>query len=366
MSSPDVSLVYIVILNTNGWRDTLECLESVFRLDHPRFRAVVCDNGSPDGSMEKICAWARGELESGSSDDPRLQQLVRPPVDKPVPYRRYDWRAAGAGRLARDWDAALDEATGDEDSPLILIQNGGNLGFGAGNNTGLRYALSRGDLDCAWLLNNDTVVEPPALSELVRVLEATPGAGFCGSTVRFYGEPDTIQTHGGSVYNRWLATQDHVGSHRPVSRPLDPAEVVRRMDYVYGASVLVTRDLLEQIGLLCEDYFLYFDEIDWAARARGRFGLAYAPDSVVYHKEGATVDARGRGGAKSKLADYHAVANRLVYTRRFHPLCLPTVYAGFAAVLVNRVRRRQWDRLLPVVQLALGKPPKELLDADQG
>jgi len=54
--------VYVVILNWNGWQDTIECLESVFRLDYPSFRVIVCDNGPRDGSPEHIRAWAEGSL----------------------------------------------------------------------------------------------------------------------------------------------------------------------------------------------------------------------------------------------------------------------------------------------------------------
>lgn len=353
--------VFIVLLNYECWPDTIECLESVLRLTHADFTAVVCDNGSRDGSVDHIRDWAEGR-EAPPEVSGSLRPLTDPPVDKPVPLAIYAWPDARGGRTARDWDAALEHRSGDGDPRLVVIRNDANMGFGAGNNTGMRFALAQETFDHVWLLNNDTVVEPDALTHLVDTLRDRPDAGFCGSTVLFYDDPETIQAQGGSAYNRWLGTQRHVGDHRAASNPMPAGEVLDAMDYCYGASTLVRRDVLEQVGLLCEDFFLYFDEVEWAARARGSFAMAYAPGSRVYHKEGATAGAKGRGSTKSRLADFHAIRNRLEFTRRYHPQCLPTVYLGIGGVLFNRVRRGQWDRLLPVVRLALGARVEDLLD----
>src|SRR5215216_1773411 len=76
--------VHILLLNFNGWRDTLECLESVLRLDYPDFRVIVCDNGSSDGSGERIRAWAEGSEPAPTSDVASLAQLVDPPIGKPL------------------------------------------------------------------------------------------------------------------------------------------------------------------------------------------------------------------------------------------------------------------------------------------
>src|SRR5438270_10146062 len=76
--------VYAIIVNFNGWRDTLECLESLLRSDYPALRVLVCDNASEDASVDKLAAWARGELPASPPIDSRLSDLGRPPVRKPV------------------------------------------------------------------------------------------------------------------------------------------------------------------------------------------------------------------------------------------------------------------------------------------
>src|SRR5215216_1455804 len=101
--------VHILLLNFNGWRDTLECLESVLRLDYPDFRVIVCDNGSSDGSVDRITAWAEGSEPAPKSDIPSLARLVDPPIGKPVPYVSYTRAEAergGRGNAADD-DARL-------------------------------------------------------------------------------------------------------------------------------------------------------------------------------------------------------------------------------------------------------------------
>ncbi len=103
------------------------------------------------------------------------------------------------------------------------------------------------------------------------------------------------------------------------------------MDYVFGASMLATRPFLEAVGPLFEGYFLYGEEHDWALRARGRFGLAYAPRSVVDHKAGVTAGSSRSSSQRSASSEYYLVRSRVLLARRFHPWWVPTV-AAFAAL----------------------------------
>ena len=290
--------VFIIVLNWNGWQDTLECLASLTNLNYPNYEIIVVDNNSENGSEEKI-------------------------------------------------------RTAFPD--LTLLQSGANLGFAGGNNVGLSYALGR-NFDFVWLLNNDTVVEPDALSELLKRAQTEPKVDMCGSTLVYYHNRDMIQAYGGGTYNKWLGLSKKLGHGRLRSEPVSAAEVERKLDYIEASSLLVSRRFLETVGLMNESYFLYYEEIDWVTRAGGAFRLGYTKNSVVYHKEGSSI-----GGSdyavkqKSWTADYYAVRNRLLITRRFFPRALPTVYLSLIAVVLNRVRRRQWKRVKMVVDLALGK-----------
>ncbi len=286
--------VFIVILNWNGLADTLGCLESLSNLNYPNFEVIMVDNASSDGSEEVL-------------------------------RERFPQH--------------------------IVIQSGANLGFAGGTNVGLRYALGYG-ADYAWLLNNDTLVEPDALTQLVARMQEKPDAGLCGSTLVYHHDRSKIQAYGGATYNKWLSTSHHIGQDAPSARGVDAEEVEEQLDYLVGASCLASRELLEEVGLLSEDYFLYYEELDWATRAKGRYTLAFAPLSVVYHKEGGSIGSSSEGAKKSRLADYYGVRNRLLYTRKHAPEALPSVYLGLLITIVNRVQRRQWERIPMILGLA--------------
>lgn len=325
-------VVYAVILNWNGWHDTLPCLESLLQCDYPNLRVIVCDNGSTDTSQTRIREWAAGHLEVPRPAGGTLRRLIG--NNSPAPVELQELDRAAATRPSPPRAAA----------PLVLIQNGRNLGFAGGNNVGLRYALAQPDCDYVWLLNNDTLVARDALSEMVARLQAEPGAGVCGATLLDYDRPRTVQALAGARFNPWLGTIAPVGAGLSLDDRPPATAVEAALDYVIGACMLVSRSWLEEVGLLSEDYFLYFEEVDWASRAAGRYRQVYAPRSLVYHKQGASIG----GPAANPRMDGLALRNRLRFTRRHHPWALPTVWLGMTGVLLLRILRRQW-RHVPVV-----------------
>lgn len=313
--------VAIVVLNWNSWQDTLECLESVFRCDYPDYRVIIVDNGSTDGSVERILAWTDGTSAAISAQG-CLQKFVTPPVPKPVQCRVID------RRTAEQEQAAIS-------SPLLIITAGGNLGFAGGNNVALRYLARQDDWRYVWLLNNDTVISPDALQALVRRLDESPAAGMCGSLLPYYDRPDIIWAQGGGSLNRWLAKSACIGNGLPLGQGYSRADVERLMKYVAWASLLVTRQFIEEIGLMSEEYFLYYEEPDWAFRGKHHFGLVYAPESVVYHKVGmCTLKGTQPDSSIDRPEDY-IFRNSLRFTLKFSPWAFPLV---FVRVAFNRVR----------------------------
>lgn len=264
--------VFIIVLNWNGWQDTAACIESCRRLTYPGARIIVVDNGSTDGS----------------------ETILR------------------------------------ERFPNVeVIQAGGNLGFAGGNNVGIRRALTEG-ADYVWLLNNDTVVEPAALSELVRVAESDDRIGIVGSKIVYYDDPHLLWYAG--------ATLDPAHPHRPAHRGLREEDrgqydETAETGYVTGCSLLARRGMIERIGLLDDNLFLYFEDVDWSARARhAGWRLMYAPASVVRHKESASA-----GGAASPAVMYYTARNRLYFVQRNFPAKVVQAlwYDLYEHVLVN-------------------------------
>lgn len=343
----DGARVYVVVVNYRGWRDTIPCLESVLRSHYRDFQVVVCDNGSGDDSLERLERWAAGvEHPSPAAPGDALAPLFEPALPKPVAFARLSRAAAAAGG---------DETCGA--ARVVVVDAETNAGFAAGCNVGIRYALARGDAAFVWLLNNDAVVRPEALGALVERLRGRPDAGQCGSRILAYDAPDRAQCLGGVAYDRWWGRITPIGAGQPAAVDVDVAAVEQGMDYVAGASLMATREFIHAVGLMEERYFLYYEELDWATRGR-RFALAYAHDSVVYHREGRSVRAGGKAAPLSETAEYHGLRNRLAYTRRFFPVALPTVYLGMVAALLNRVRRGQLRRATLLARVLVGLPRK--------
>jgi hypothetical protein len=298
---------YIILLNWNGWRDTIECLESLFQLGDDNFRIIVCDNASSDDSLQQIKAWAQGTVAARALNG-ELDRFSSPPARKPVAYCELASAAVGCGEVSPE-------------ARLILIQTGANLGFAAGSNVGLRFALNDPNCKFCWLLNTDTVVAPDALAALRRTVEQNPDIGICGSLTLSYYAPKEVQALGGKSYNCWTS---RVRTLRPTSVDQLPASE-RSFDFVNGASMFVTRRFLETVGVMEESYFLYFEELDWAMRSKGRFLLGYAPQSIIYHKEGAQAGSSSDRMKRSLLSDRFLSKNRVLFTRRYLPWALPSV-----------------------------------------
>lgn len=299
--------VDIILVNWNGAADTLECLESVFRLHYPNYRVIVCDNASKDGSLERIEAWASVGVPVAPASQHFASLLNGPRLKEPFPFVRY----------AR---AAAESVTpGQKDPTLILIDTGGNLGFAGGNNVGLRYSLAQSDAKYMWLLNTDTVVHPEALTHLVDSAKRSDSIGSVGSLLVYYWNPKIVQAMGGGTFDLKTTTVKHIGVATHVEQsPLSLEQIETSTSYIVGASMLVTRPLLEEVGLMCEDYFLYFEELDWAFRAKNKFRLGFSPQSIVYHKV---------GGSSSKIQSVGALRflyrNKLKFIARHIPSRYP-------------------------------------------
>ncbi len=334
-------LVSVVIVNWNGWGDTIECLESVFRLDYPNLSVIVCDNGSQDNSLEKIRAWARGDIDVVSFGQPSLRTCSFPPVAKPIEYCDLNAAESGAPNFR------------GEPSKLTLIDVGENRGFAGGNNVGICYATEKRDATYVWLLNNDTVVEHTALDHMVARMEEQATFGICGSVLRYYDAPCCIQALGGAFFNKWLAISRHHTEDRPVSQSkYFSLNGPRTPDYIIGASMLVSKKFIDRVGLMGEEYFIYYEEIDWCIRGKRKgFSLTYSPESIVYHKDGRSTGAGVNVFTRNPVADYYNIRNRIVFTRKYFPYAMVTVVLGILLAIVNRIRRRQWS-LIPVVTRA--------------
>ncbi len=294
--------IAIVILNWRGWRDTLGCLASVQALSHKSFCVIVVDNDSQDDSVPEIEAWLR--TATG-----------------------FNWRGAiSAGTPEGTWLPM-------QHRDAVLIRAPSNGGFASGNNHGLRYALSWPAAAC-WLLNNDTEVHPDALDALEARLLSESNVGMVGSVLCFFDDPNRIQAVGGVEYQLWRAMGRQLGEGLLINDLRVPELASVRPTYVAGASMLVSRAFLDDVGLMDEANFLYFEEIDWISRAKGRWTTATALASVVRHKEGGSIGTSSRR-LRSLLSQYYMTRGLLRFYGRHQPLLLPVAVARVCRELVR-------------------------------
>jgi GT2 family glycosyltransferase len=321
-------MVYIIVLNWNGWKDTIACVESLMKLTYPAYKIVVCDNHSSDDSIEKIQNWYRqNKAEFSYLVDADYQYLVKTETQNYQSTKR---------------------------KGLYLVQTGANLGYAGGNNVGTRFALSQTDMDHVWVLNNDTEVEPTALTHLVNKCESYENIGICGSRMVYFDDRTKQQGLGG-IYNKYLATTKHFAENEISSQKYNDDEVSEQIDYVIGAATLFTKNALKKVGLMSEDYFLYYEELDYALRVKADgLSVNVVTDSVIYHKEGATTKTQ-----VSDFSDFLQVKNRLVITNNFYRQYYPIVWLSFFGVLLNRVLRGQFRQAIRMLNIILFRTEAE-------
>lgn len=326
----------VILLNYKGTTDTLACLEALQHLDAAPHRVIVVDNGS---GLEEVARLGDGWRALNIRSAIPAPALIR--KDDPLPDARH--------------------------TLLALEENGG---FSMGNNAGLRLALQDDGCRAFWILNNDTEPASDALSALCARLNQRQDAGFCGSTLCYAHEPDMAQCAGGCTLSSLTGATTFLHGGEPLSTVMsrEPDPVENDMAYVCGASLLARRETVEKIGLLAEEYFLYYEDAEWGLRARqAGHGLAWAPSSRVLHKEGGSSGAAGaRGGRmpkRSRLVEYLSLRNRVWLMRNYYPAALPLTLLSYLGVIMNRIKRKQIDRIGLVLRAAwdgltgnMGKP----------
>ncbi len=295
------SVIYIILVNWNGWKDTIECLEGLLSLSTiHKFRILICDNGSSDKSLQHIKEWAQNRTDNPAT------------FDNESLFKTID--------LSQSYKAIIPFP-----SKITCISCDSNLGFAGGCNVGIRYAMKDPEINYIWLLNNDTVVDSNALDHLVKKSKQDERYGMIGSTIIYYDKRNTVQAFGGARFFPCIGTSMHIGSIMSKFRPVDESRIERIMDYVFGASIFFKKEFIEKIGPMSEDYFLYYEEIDWATRSRNIYKLGYASKSIVYHKSGKSIGSSNKTSKRSLLSEYYLSKNKLLITRKFFPKCIITV-----------------------------------------
>jgi GT2 family glycosyltransferase len=192
-------------------------------------------------------------------------------------------------------DDGCPEAVRESFPETVVIECAENLGFTGGNNIGIEAAQAHG-AEFLFLLNNDTTVHPALLGWLVSALVMDPKLGIVGPTMYFYSDPQNVWATGGRIDSRGQSTLLTQG---------EPP------DFIIGAGLLVRRTVLQQIGLLDDRFFLYYEESDLCARAKDAgWGIASVTQGALWHKVSAST------GRDSLLTVYYMRRNQLLYLQK--------------------------------------------------
>lgn len=218
--------VSIIILNWNGEKDTIECLNSLKHIIYPNYVILLVDNGSIDGSVEYF-------------------------------RKKYP--------------------------DIEIIENGRNMGFAEGCNIGIRRSLEKG-ANYVLLLNNDTTVEPNFLDEMVTLAESKKDIGIVGPKICYYDEKNKISRAGEKINTITgkvtINKRDHIDDETNTRDK--NGEMV---DIVEGSCFLIRSNLFDKIGLLDPEYFAYSEDIDYCLRAKkNNFDVYCCHSSKIYHK----------------------------------------------------------------------------------
>ncbi|CAI1492439.1 protein of unknown function [Thermococcus nautili] len=296
MMYPHIS---IIILNWNGWRDTIECLESVYQLDYPYYDVIVVDNGSKDESIQRIKEYCEGKIKVNS------RFIKYNSINKPIKIFEVKDEDARKGKFKYSLYRKY-----EPNRRLILIKNRENYGFSGGNNIGIKFALEVLDPDYILLLNNDTVVHRNFLKTAISIAKMNEKIGMISTKILFYDNPRIINSVGTIIFKDGSAA--HLGG-----RELDNGQYNRIFETFApcAAAAFYRKEMLKEIGLFDEDLFLYMEDVDlgWRARLMG-WKCFYSPNSIVYHKHSVS------SGKYSRFKLYYIERNRLLVLIKNYPI----------------------------------------------
>lgn len=239
-----------IILTHEDIEKTVACLKAVHKQVELPYRIVLCDNGSGNEYADVILnEWIKIAKE---------QKL-----DEPVEVY----------------------ATDTSRAKLVFLRLEENKGVGGGFNEALRFLLYDMECQAFWVMHHDTEPQSYALSALLEHVqnEKNDKIGLVGTTL-IYKESDLQECAGGGYWRKWAGKAKNLDCGYDKYSHSEHAEVVRKLDYVNGASCLITRELINAIGLYEERFYMFYEDVEYGLRAKkAGFSLNWAPGARVYH-----------------------------------------------------------------------------------
>lgn len=244
-------LIYIILVNYNGYKDTIECVESLKRINYSNYKIIIVDNASTNNSLN----YLNKELKD-----------------------------------------------------CVIINSKNNLGFAGGNNLGIEYALKNG-ADYVMLLNNDTLVDPKFLDNMVNLSIEDDKIGIVGCKIMYYPQKDIIWYGGGFI--NWFK---FIGEHYGI-KEIDKGQCDKQkeIDFMTGCCMLIKKEVFEKTGLLSDEYFMYYEDVDFCIKVKDAgYKIWYDPTAVIYHKVGLS-----GGGEESEFSIKWITRNKMFFMKKY-------------------------------------------------
>lgn len=298
--------VYVIMVNFKSALDVIESVTALLDSDYKNFKIVVVDNDSNDDSLDVLKDWL-----THSFNDKWIYEA----------YRHLDEESDE--RIRRIFSSGI---------KLYLIGSDYNGGFSFGNNIALRNIP---DKSFIWLLNPDSVVERQSLKYLVERASNEPGRVIVGAVLKSYEDRNKIICYGGCRINYVKGT-------------VTPVVARKEIDYIHGGALFGKYSVFKEVGLLPEQYFLYWEETDWCIRAK-RIGYRFVIEdrAIVYDKVGGSI---GRG----YLAEYYYTLNALrVITKYKGVLFMVPILTTNVIRMVYRIAAFKLDRAKAILSASL-------------
>ena len=326
-NNPKVS---VIILNWNGWKDTIECLESLYQIDYPNYDIILVDNDSKDDSLKRIRDYCDGQLKLKSpfySYNPKnkpiqIFEYTKDEIDKKLQINKLEYHNLSS------------------DKKLILIKNDKNYGFAEGNNIGIRYALNTLNSKYILLLNNDTVVEKHFLTEMVETGENNDKIAVIGSKTYYYnfnGKDDVLWSVGGTVdLSRYPGYHDIDLNDIPSKIKNSKIDV----DWISGAVMLIKTDMLPK-KLLNSDFFFGCEDVDLCIEMKNKgFKMVTNLNAIVWHKAGASKSkVKFRGISKEIKTNLKFMKAHEKNYKLHLPIYMLQVLYRYSSMLIKKLAR---------------------------
>lgn len=335
-----MSKLGVVVVAFNSSDVILDCLESLIAGgQETEMRIVVVDNGSSDSTADDLRAWACG--------------TVPYKIDEACPFEMGQVAKPVALTQIKQGDAVSEVA------PLTLLTANHNGGFAGGVNLGLEYLARDPDVGHFWVLNPDSVVPPGTPAAFLKYGDENPSYALMGGRVQFYDQPELIQIDGGTI--NWktgiTGNLNKLGDSKRT-----PAPEVADIAFISGASMVASRRFYETKGPMREDYFLYYEEVDWALMG-GELPLAFCPDAPIYHKAGTSIGSPSLTRGASQFSLYFKHRARMMFLRSHAKGLTPMAYIYTFAKAGQLALGRDFGGAMAIIRGTFDlRPPEEVFE----